>query len=73
MDLPDTLAAAAKGHGVRFALSTDSHQPGHLAFMRYAVDLARRAGLEAGDVLNTRPLDEFRRGLKRAVEDGRGR
>src|SRR6058998_3218537 len=72
IDLPDTLAAAAKGHGVRFALSTDSHQPGHLAFMRYAVDLARRAGLEAGDVLNTRPLDEFRRGLKRAVEGGRG-
>ena len=62
-----SLAAAAKGHGVRFALSTDSHQPGHLAFMRYAVDLARRAGLEAGDVLNTRPLAEFRKGLKRAA------
>jgi DNA polymerase (family X) len=66
MDLPDTLAAAAKRHGVRFALSTDSHQPGHLQFMKYAVDLARRAGLEARDVLNTRSLDEFRRGLKRA-------
>src|SRR5438132_1696649 len=66
MDLPDTLAAAAKGHGVRFVLSTDSHQPGHLAFMRYAVDLARRAGLEAGDVLNTRPLSEFKSELKRA-------
>jgi hypothetical protein len=30
------------------------------------VALARRAGLEARDVLNTRSLDEFRRGLKRA-------
>jgi len=66
MDLPDILAAAAKQHGVRFVLSTDSHQPNNLPFMRYAVDLARRAGLEAGDVLNTRPLDEFRRALKRA-------
>jgi len=66
MDLPDTLAAAAKQHGVRFALSTDSHQPGNLAFMKYAVDLARRAGLEAADILNTRPLVEFKRGLKRA-------
>ena len=66
MDLPDTLAAAAKAAGVRFVLSTDSHQPGNLAFMRYAIDLARRAGLEAGDVLNTRPLGEFRKGLKRA-------
>ena len=66
MDLPDTLAAGAKQHGVRFVLSTDSHQSGNLPFMRYAVDLARRAGLEAGDILNTRPLAEFRKGLKRA-------
>ena len=67
MDLPDTLAAAAKQLGVRFVLSTDSHQPGNLSFMKYAVDLARRAGLEAGDILNTRPLPEFKRGLKRAT------
>ncbi|HYK83070.1 MAG TPA: DNA polymerase/3'-5' exonuclease PolX, partial [Gemmatimonadales bacterium] len=66
MDLPDTLAAAAKQQGVRFVVSTDSHQPGNLAFMRYAVDLARRAGLAAPDILNTRPLAEFRRGLKRS-------
>jgi DNA polymerase (family X) len=66
MDLPDTMAAAAKALGVRFVLSTDSHHPGNLPFMRYAVDLARRAGLEAGDILNTRPLAEFRNGLKRA-------
>src|SRR5436189_4888516 len=73
MDLPDTLAAGAKQHGVRFVLSTDSHYPGNLPHMRYAVDLARRAGLEAGDILNTRPLAEFRAGLKRAVKSGRGR
>src|SRR5438309_1504252 len=68
MDLPDTLAAAAKQRGVRFALSTDSHQPNNLPFMKYAVDLARRAGLEADDVLNTRPLAAFRKGLKRASQ-----
>jgi hypothetical protein len=34
--------------------------------MKYAVDLARRAGLEARDILNTKPLGEFREGLKRA-------
>src|SRR5438034_8539815 len=73
MDLPDTLAAAGKQHGVRFVLSTDSHQPGNLPFMKYAVYLARRAGLEAADILNTRPLAAFRKGLKRAVEGGRGR
>ena len=58
--------ALAKQLGVRFVLSTDSHQPGNLPFMRYAVDLARRGGLEPGDILNTRPLGEFRKGLKRA-------
>jgi DNA polymerase (family X) len=66
MDLPDTLAAAAKQQGARFVLSTDSHQPGNLPFMKYAVDLARRAGLEAADILNTRPLAAFQRELKRA-------
>src|SRR5438067_4637759 len=68
MDLPDTLAAAAKQHGIRFVLSTDSHQPNNLPFMKYAVDLARRAGLEAGDIANTLPLAEFRKALKRAKE-----
>ena len=67
MDLPDTLAAAAQRHGVRFVLSTDSHQPNNLVFMKYAVELARRAGLEPRDILNTRPLEDFRKGLKRAA------
>jgi DNA polymerase (family 10) len=66
LDLPDTIAAAARVHGARFVLSTDSHQPGNLPFMKYAVDLARRAGLEAADIANTRPLPEFRAQLKRA-------
>lgn len=66
MDLPDTLAAAARSRGVRFVLSTDSHHPTNLGFMRYAVDLARRAGLEAAHVANTLPLVEFRKALKRS-------
>jgi DNA polymerase (family 10) len=65
LDLPDTLAAAAKGHGVRFVLSTDAHDPRQLGNMRFAVALARRAGLEAADVLNTRPLADFLKGLRR--------
>ena len=66
MDLPDTLAAAAKGYGARFVLSTDAHDPRHLGNMRFAVAVARRAGLEAADVLNTRPLPDFLKGLRRA-------
>ena len=66
LDLPDTLAAAAKAHGVRFVLSTDAHDPRQLGNMRFAVAVARRAGLEAADVVNTRPLGEFLKSLRRA-------
>jgi DNA polymerase (family X) len=66
MDLPDTLAAAAKSYGVRFVLSTDAHDPRQLGNMRFAVAVARRAGLEAADVVNTRPLGEFLKSLRRA-------
>jgi len=66
MDLPDTLAAAAKQVGCRFVLATDAHDPKHLPHMRYAVDLARRAGLSADDVANTREVDGFLALLRRA-------
>ena len=66
LDLPDTLAAAAKGHGARFVLSTDAHDPRQLGNMKFAVAVARRAGLEAGDVANTRPLADFLKILRRA-------
>jgi DNA polymerase (family 10) len=66
LDLPDTLAAAAKSHGVRFVLSTDAHNQRELGFMRFAVAVARRAGLTAADVLNTRPIADFLKGLRRS-------
>jgi len=66
LDLPDTLAAAAKAYGARFVLSTDAHDPRQLSNMRFAVAIARRAGLEAADVLNTRPLGDVLKSLRRA-------
>ena len=66
LDLPDTLAAAAKGHGARFVLSTDAHNTRELGFMKFAVAVARRAWLEPADILNTRPLNEFLKGLRRS-------
>ena len=66
LDLPDTLAAAAKAYGARFVLSTDAHDPRQLGNMKFAVALARRAGLEAADVANTRPLADFLKNLRRA-------
>ena len=65
MDLPDHLAIAAAERGILLVCSTDSHAVHHLAYMKYAVDIARRAGLNQEQVANTREVGEFRRVLKR--------
>ena len=43
----------------------DTHRVAELKFMRWGVGQARRGWLEPGDVVNTRPLDELRRLLRR--------
>jgi DNA polymerase (family 10) len=64
LDLPGPLIRAAKAKGCRFTISTDAHRPSHLNNMGYGVVTARRGWLEAGDVLNTRKLVEFKAALK---------
>jgi DNA polymerase (family X) len=61
LDLDDVHVRAAIGHGVRLSLGTDAHATGQLGFMRWGVDQARRGWAEAGDVVNTLPLDRLRR------------
>jgi DNA polymerase (family X) len=60
LDLDDRHAAAAKRAGVKLVISTDAHSTAGLDVMRCGVLQARRAGLEAGDVANTRSLAELR-------------
>jgi DNA polymerase (family 10) len=64
LDLAPPLIRAAKAHGCKFVISTDAHHPQHLSNMRYGVLTARRAWLEAEDVLNTLPLEEFARAIQ---------
>jgi len=59
MDLPDYLAMAAAERGILLVCSTDSHAVTHLRSMKYAVDIARRAGLRREDVANTRECRDF--------------
>jgi DNA polymerase (family 10) len=59
LDLPSHLIRSAKRKGCKFTISTDAHRPGHLLNMRYGVTTARRGWLEAGDVMNTRGVQEF--------------
>lgn len=63
LDLSDVHLARAKEHGVLVSISADAHSTDALDHLRFGVMVARRAGLTADDVLNTRPLDEVQRTL----------
>ncbi len=65
LDLDDVALMAAKEQGVGIVVSTDAHAVEELGFMEFGVYQARRAGLEAKDVANTRTLAQFRKLLKR--------
>ena len=61
LDLDDHHAAAAKKAGVKIVISTDAHSTRGLGVMRCGILQARRAGLEAADVANTRTLAGLRK------------
>jgi len=65
LDLDDVHCQAAKAMGLKVALSTDAHSLDDLRLMRYGIGQARRGWLEPADVINTRPLAELRKLLKR--------
>ncbi|MCX6992166.1 MAG: DNA polymerase/3'-5' exonuclease PolX [Kiritimatiellaeota bacterium] len=65
LDLNDAYCRMAKELGVKVAISTDSHNPLSLDFMRLGVGQARRGWLEKDDVLNTRSWSALQKLLKR--------
>jgi DNA polymerase (family 10) len=65
LDVKDEHILWAKRHGVRFAVSTDSHAAVHLPFMRYGVATAQRGWLTKDEVINTWPLAKLRRFLRK--------
>lgn len=64
LDLDDTHAAAAKDRGIAIVINTDAHSTAGFDVLQYGIFQARRAGLEAKDVANTRTLAEFRKLLR---------
>lgn len=66
LDLNDAYCRMAKDLGVKVVISTDSHNPLSLDFMRLGVGQARRGWLEKEDVLNTRPWDAVRKLLRKS-------
>jgi DNA polymerase (family 10) len=60
LDLNDVHAAAAAAAGVMLVINTDAHSISNLNLMKYGIHVARRAGLAASQVLNTKDLPAFR-------------
>src|SRR5438132_298228 len=71
LDLKDVYLRMCKERGVKVVISTDSHNTGNLAFIRYGVTMARRGWLEKKDVINTLPVSDFLAALR--AKPGAGR
>ncbi len=69
LDLDDVACAAAKAHGIPIVISSDSHSVEGFGVLRYGILQARRAGLTAHDVVNTRRWPDVQKllGRKRAA------
>jgi DNA polymerase (family 10) len=65
LDLNDVHAKLARDRGVNILIDTDSHSTKGFSLLQWGVMVARRAWLTPADVLNTRPLEEFRAALRR--------
>ena len=70
LDLDEHHARLACERGVQLVIDSDAHSPVALGNARWGVTVARRAWLTKDDVLNTRPVDEFRRALRRRRRRG---
>lgn len=64
LDLNERHARMAVDFGAKIAINTDAHDLRRMDEMEYGVAVARRAGLEAGDIVNTLELDSLMRILK---------
>ena len=65
LDLCDSHARLARDRGARLAINSDAHEIPALGYTRWGILTARRAWLTKEDVINTRPLKQFRAGLRR--------
>ena len=63
-DLSDLHLRRAKELGCRIVVNTDAHATDELDLIDHGIVQLRRAWLEPGDLLNTRPVDEFLAGLR---------
>ncbi len=65
LDLDDVHCARAKQLGIPIVISSDAHSIGGLDVLRYGVKQARRAGLTAADVANTKDWHDLQHLIRR--------
>jgi len=65
LDLDDVYIRRAVEMGVKLCVDSDAHNVYGLAAMEFGVATARRGWAEARDIVNTLPLEELLRSLKR--------
>ena len=65
LDLCDSHARLARDRGVKLIIDSDAHYVEALDYPRWGVMTARRAWVTKDDVMNTKPLKEFRKSLRR--------
>ncbi len=65
LDLNDINARIAAKKGVKLVISTDTHSKSMLDNMVFGVGVAKRAGLRKENIVNTFPLKEMLKQLKR--------
>jgi DNA polymerase (family 10) len=67
LDLEPRWAREARKRGIPFVVSVDAHAMRELDNVKYAVGLARRAGIRRGEVLNAQGPSAFARAVKPAA------
>ncbi len=65
LDLNDQNIRRTKKAGVKMIINTDSHHKDHLKFIEFGIAQARRGWATKKDIVNTRPVGEFLKLLKK--------
>jgi DNA polymerase (family X) len=70
LDLDEHFARLARDRGVKLVIDSDAHSPAALGYLRWGATIARRAWLRPEDVLNSMPVDDLRKALRRVRSQG---
>lgn len=72
LDMEARWIKLARKRGIKFVISTDAHGIRDLQNLKYGIHMARRGGLSRGEVLNTLPVDRFRKAVAPLQEHSTG-